>query len=72
MSFFLLDAVRALTGTGEAERSLPGIVLAALSLAVMPFLSAAQRRTAACGESGAESRVHASGGRSSGAIGPAM
>jgi divalent metal cation (Fe/Co/Zn/Cd) transporter len=38
------DAVRALTGTGEAERSLPGIVLAALSLAVMPFLSAAQRR----------------------------
>jgi len=51
VSFFLLavyvtvDAVRALTGTGEAERSLPGIVLAALSLAVMPFLSAAQRRT---------------------------
>ncbi|MDQ0904223.1 divalent metal cation (Fe/Co/Zn/Cd) transporter [Streptomyces canus] len=51
VSFFLLaayvtvDAVGALTGTGEAERSLPGIVLAALSLAVMPFLSAAQRRT---------------------------
>ncbi|KUN72564.1 cobalt transporter [Streptomyces canus] len=51
VSFFALalyvavDAVRALTGTGEAERSLPGIVLAALSLAVMPFLSAAQRRT---------------------------
>ncbi|MCX5336104.1 cation transporter [Streptomyces sp. NBC_00140] len=51
VSFFVLaayvtiDAVRALTGTGEAERSLPGIVLAALSLAVMPFLSAAQRRT---------------------------
>ncbi|NEC88027.1 cation transporter [Streptomyces sp. SID12501] len=50
LSFFVLaayvtvDAVRALTGTGEAERSLPGIVLAALSLAVMPFLSAAQRR----------------------------
>ncbi|MFG1665025.1 cation transporter [Streptomyces sp. Y7] len=50
ISFFVLavyvtfDAVRALTGTGEAERSLPGIVLAALSLAVMPFLSAAQRR----------------------------
>jgi divalent metal cation (Fe/Co/Zn/Cd) transporter len=50
MSFFVLaayvsvDAVRALTGTGEAERSIPGIVLAALSLAVMPFLSAAQRR----------------------------
>jgi divalent metal cation (Fe/Co/Zn/Cd) transporter len=50
LSFFALaayvtaDAVRALTGTGEAERSIPGIVLAALSLAVMPFLSAAQRR----------------------------
>nr|WP_203721323.1 cation transporter [Streptomyces coelicoflavus] len=50
VSFFALaayvtvDAVRALTGTGEAERSVPGIVLAALSLAIMPFLSAAQRR----------------------------
>ncbi|NNJ03027.1 cation transporter [Streptomyces sp. PKU-MA01144] len=50
VSFFALaayvavDAVRALTGTGEAERSVPGIALAALSLAVMPFLSAAQRR----------------------------
>ncbi|MGW0947867.1 cation transporter [Streptomyces sp. NPDC002623] len=52
LSFFALaayvtvDAVRALagTGTGEAEGSLPGIVLAAVSLAVMPFLSAAQRR----------------------------
>lgn len=49
-SFFALaayvsvEAVRALAGTGEAERSLPGIVLAALSLLVMPFLSAAQRR----------------------------
>ncbi|MEU0666687.1 cation transporter [Streptomyces lavendulocolor] len=50
VSFFTLaayvtvDAVRALAGTGEAERSVPGIVIAALSLAVMPFLSAAQRR----------------------------
>lgn len=50
VSFFALavyvsvDAVRALTGAGAADRSLPGIVLAALSLAVMPFLSAAQRR----------------------------
>ncbi|WP_274561439.1 cation transporter [Streptomyces spiramyceticus] len=50
VSFFALatyvtfDAVRALAGTGEAERSVPGIVLAALSLAVMPVLSAAQRR----------------------------
>ncbi|MDJ1134410.1 cation transporter [Streptomyces iconiensis] len=50
LSFFVLaayvtlDAVRALTGAGEAEHSPAGIVLAALSLAVMPFLSAAQRR----------------------------
>ncbi|MFD1669243.1 cation transporter [Streptomyces calvus] len=50
VSFFALagyvavDAVRALAGTSEAERSLTGVVLAALSLAVMPFLSAAQRR----------------------------
>lgn len=50
VSFFVLaayvtvDAARALAGTGEAERSIPGIVLAALSLVVMPFLSAAQRR----------------------------
>ncbi|MCX4696521.1 cation transporter [Streptomyces sp. NBC_01408] len=50
VSFFALaayvavDAVRALAGTGEAEPSVPGIVLAALSLLVMPFLSAAQRR----------------------------
>ncbi|MDQ0763896.1 divalent metal cation (Fe/Co/Zn/Cd) transporter [Streptomyces canus] len=50
LSFFALaayitvDAARALIGTGEAESSIPGIVLAALSLAVMPFLSAAQRR----------------------------
>ncbi|MDH6624665.1 divalent metal cation (Fe/Co/Zn/Cd) transporter [Streptomyces sp. LBL] len=50
LSFFVLaayvtiDSVRALVGTGEARTSFPGIVLAALSLAVMPFLSAAQRR----------------------------
>ncbi|MEJ8638978.1 cation transporter [Streptomyces sp. MS2.AVA.5] len=50
VSFFALaayvgiDAVRALLGTGEADRSIPGIVIAALSLAIMPFLSAAQRR----------------------------
>ncbi|MFD5749890.1 cation transporter [Streptomyces sp. NPDC127033] len=49
VSFFVLaayvgvDAVRALTGSGEAERSVTGIVLAALSLVIMPFLSAAQR-----------------------------
>ncbi|MEU3862693.1 cation transporter [Streptomyces sp. NPDC028722] len=50
VSFFALavyvavDATRALSGTGEAERSIPGIVIAALSLVIMPFLSAAQRR----------------------------
>ncbi|WP_086769637.1 cation transporter [Streptomyces bobili] len=50
ISFFALaayvsvDAVRALLGTGEAERSIPGIVIAALSLAIMPFLSFAQRK----------------------------
>ncbi|GAA1238642.1 cation transporter [Streptomyces aureus] len=50
LSFFALalyvtvDSVRPLIGTGEADHSLPGIVLAALSLAIMPFLSAAQRK----------------------------
>ncbi|QYX76505.1 cation transporter [Streptomyces akebiae] len=50
VSFFTLalyvtiESTRALTSTGEAGHSLPGIVLAALSLAVMPFLSAAQRK----------------------------
>ncbi|NEE08212.1 cation transporter [Streptomyces sp. SID7499] len=43
-AYVTLDAVRALTGTGEAEPSIPGVVIAALSLAIMPFLSAAQRR----------------------------
>jgi divalent metal cation (Fe/Co/Zn/Cd) transporter len=42
--FVALDAVRALTGTGEARHSSVGIVLAAVSLAVMPLLSAAQRQ----------------------------
>ncbi|WP_188194774.1 cation transporter [Nonomuraea sp. SYSU D8015] len=50
ISFFALaayvsfDAVRALLGAGEAEHSTPGLILAALSLIVMPFLSYAQRR----------------------------
>ena len=50
LSFFALaayvtvDAVRSLTGAGEAQHSTPGLVLAALSLIIMPFLSAAQRR----------------------------
>lgn len=51
VSFFALaayvtfDAVRALTGTGTAEHSTPGLILAGLSVVVMPFLSWAQRRT---------------------------
>jgi divalent metal cation (Fe/Co/Zn/Cd) transporter len=50
VSFFALaayvgvDAVRALADGHDADSSVPGIALAALSLAVMPFLSAAQRR----------------------------
>jgi divalent metal cation (Fe/Co/Zn/Cd) transporter len=39
-----LDALRALAGTGRTDRSVLGIVIAALSLVVMPVLSAAQRR----------------------------
>ncbi|MGI5158772.1 cation transporter [Microbispora sp. CA-102843] len=50
ISFFALatyvtvDAVRALLGAGEAGHSTPGLVLAAVSLVVMPVLSAVQRR----------------------------
>lgn len=50
LSFFALaayvtaDSVHALAGGEAAGRSVPGIALAALSLAVMPVLSAAQRR----------------------------
>jgi divalent metal cation (Fe/Co/Zn/Cd) transporter len=49
-SFFALaayvgvDAARSLTGSGSAEPSSVGLVLAAVSLAVMPVLSYAQRR----------------------------
>ena len=51
VSFFALaayvtvEAIRGLVGATEADPSLVGIVLAALSLAVMPALSLAQRRT---------------------------
>lgn len=50
LAFFVLaayvgfEALLALAGREEADRSLTGIVLASLSLAIMPFLSAAQRR----------------------------
>ena len=50
-SFFALaayvsvESLRALFGSAEAEHSTVGIVLASVSLLVMPFLSYAQRRT---------------------------
>jgi divalent metal cation (Fe/Co/Zn/Cd) transporter len=43
--FVAVDAVRSLLGAGEAEHSTVGLVLAAVSLAVMPLLSYGQRRT---------------------------
>ena len=43
-AFVTVEAVRALLGAGEAERSPVGIGLVALSVIVMPFLSLAQRR----------------------------
>ncbi|WP_336211858.1 cobalt transporter [Nonomuraea sp. LPB2021202275-12-8] len=43
-AYVTFDAGRALLGAGEAEHSTPGLILAALSLLVMPFLSAAQLR----------------------------
>jgi divalent metal cation (Fe/Co/Zn/Cd) transporter len=51
MSFYALaayvtiESVRGLLGDGHAEHSTVGLVLAAVSLAVMPGLSYAQRRT---------------------------
>lgn len=43
-AYVTVDAVRALAGIGEARPSTVGIVLAALSLAIMPVLSLSQRR----------------------------
>jgi divalent metal cation (Fe/Co/Zn/Cd) transporter len=42
--FVTVESVRALVGAAEAEHSPVGLVLAAVSLAVMPVLSYAQRR----------------------------
>lgn len=42
--YVVVEALRALLGAGEAERSTVGIVLVAISVAVMPLLSWAQRR----------------------------
>jgi divalent metal cation (Fe/Co/Zn/Cd) transporter len=43
--FVTFHSVRSLLGRGEAEHSTVGLVLAAISLAVMPLLSYGQRRT---------------------------
>jgi divalent metal cation (Fe/Co/Zn/Cd) transporter len=43
-AYVIAESVRALLGGGEASHSTAGIVLAAVSLAVMPGLSYAQRR----------------------------
>lgn len=43
-AFVTVDSVRSLTGGGEAQHSTLGIVIAALSLAIMPVLSWLQRR----------------------------
>lgn len=44
-AYVSLESTRALFGAGEVEHSTAGMVLAALSLLVMPGLSFAQRRT---------------------------
>ncbi|MEO5316034.1 cation transporter [Pseudarthrobacter sp. CC12] len=43
-AFVTADALRSLTGAGEAQHSTPGLIIAAVSLAIMPVLSWAQRR----------------------------
>ncbi|MEC5181739.1 Co/Zn/Cd efflux system component [Arthrobacter sp. CG_A4] len=43
-AFVILDSVTSLAGGGAARHSTPGIVIAALSLAIMPVLSWLQRR----------------------------
>ncbi|WP_291990899.1 cation transporter [Luteitalea sp.] len=42
--YVAVESLRSLLGQGEAQPSTPGIILAAVSLAVMPVLSYAQRR----------------------------
>lgn len=44
-AYVTVEALRGLFGDAEADRSTVGIVLVAVSVAVMPFLSWAQRRT---------------------------
>lgn len=44
-AFVTIDALRSLFGAGEAQHSTIGLMLAAVSLAIMPLLSYGQRRT---------------------------
>lgn len=44
-AYVSVDAILALTGIREPDHSLVGIALAAVSLAIMPFLSLIERRT---------------------------
>ena len=44
-AYVTVDSIRALAGLGEAQHSIVGITLAAVSLVVMPALSYTQRRT---------------------------
>lgn len=44
-AFVTVNAVRSLLGGGDADHSTVGLILAAVSLAVMPLLSYGQRRT---------------------------
>ena len=43
--FVAFESIRSLLGAGDVDHSTVGIVLACLSLLMMPFLSLAQRRT---------------------------
>jgi divalent metal cation (Fe/Co/Zn/Cd) transporter len=43
-AYVSVDALRTLLGSGAAEHSTPGLIVAAVSLVVMPLLSHAQRR----------------------------
>ena len=76
-AFVTMDAIRSLAGGGEAQHSTPGIVIAALSLAIMPVLSWAQRRAGRRARVPdrrrrlkADTALHLSFGGSSGGPGP--
>ncbi|WP_137121268.1 cation transporter [Segeticoccus rhizosphaerae] len=54
-AYVTVESIRSMAGGGAAEHSTVGVVIAALSLAVMPVLSFVQRRTG--GELGSRSAV---------------